>query len=177
MPDDEDALAEQFEQERTDLAAKIQKAMTSSYIGPPRPMLLGDADRAVVAVVSAGWVPPTEVDRLRGEFAEYRRVAQQLFDSLGYATTDTLIDRTPTERLEQEEQRLTGQPPSFPPYDFTARTPEHIEAIQQLHAKAEERGWTNVQLHRRQLTVEQWTETHRFTRRRVVVQDPWKDTA
>jgi hypothetical protein len=33
--------------------------MTSSYIGPPRPMLLGDAERAVAAVITAGWIPGT----------------------------------------------------------------------------------------------------------------------
>lgn len=53
----EDALADQFEQERAELAAKIHKAMLSSYIGPPPPMLRGDADRAVGAVITAGWVP------------------------------------------------------------------------------------------------------------------------
>lgn len=54
-----DPRADLYAAERADLTAKVHKAMTSSYIGPPRPMLLGDADRAVAAVITAGWIPGT----------------------------------------------------------------------------------------------------------------------
>lgn len=70
VPDDEDQLEQQYAAERADLAEKIHRAMTSSYIGPPRPMLLGDADRAVAAVILAGWVPSSDHAELRALLTE-----------------------------------------------------------------------------------------------------------
>lgn len=70
VPDQEDELEQQYAAERAELAMKIHRAMTSSYIGPPRPMLLGDADRAVAAVILAGWVPSSDHAELRALLAE-----------------------------------------------------------------------------------------------------------
>lgn len=60
---DADPRADQYAAERQALVDRVHKAMLSSYIGPPRPMLLGDADRAVAAVVTAGWRPGTVTEQ------------------------------------------------------------------------------------------------------------------
>lgn len=121
-----DPRVAQYAAERDDLAAAIHKAMASSYIGPPRPMLLGDADRAVAAVLAAGWRPPAE-----GAVEEF------------------------------DEWRLTGWPQSgnaglgSPPYDFIARTREHIEAVRVVWAKTQtgEYDWRDAKLVRRHVTI------------------------
>ena len=102
-----DPRIEQYAAERADLATKVHKAMLSSYIGPPRPMLLGDADRAVAAVVTAGWRPgtvtPEEVeDAARQGYEQmfegqlpggietdlWRNVARAIFLSAGLIVAD-----------------------------------------------------------------------------------------
>lgn len=84
-------------------------------------------------------------------------------ESAALAAVRELIER---ERLEEyDEWRLTGQPPSvhgvdFPFYDFTARTPEHIQAVRDIWAKADGRGWTDVKLVRRHVVITrtEWVE-------------------
>jgi hypothetical protein len=50
--------ADDHEAQREALAAAIHKRMRSSYIGAPPPLLRGDAERAVWAVIHEGWSPP-----------------------------------------------------------------------------------------------------------------------
>jgi hypothetical protein len=59
--------------ERQDLEATVVKAVQGQYIGRPPPLLTGWAERAVSAVVSAGWLPPAAVaERLAGVAARPR---------------------------------------------------------------------------------------------------------
>lgn len=52
--------------ERAALAELIHKKVNSSAISRSVPYLLGDADRAVTAVVEAGWRPPLNHEELLG---------------------------------------------------------------------------------------------------------------
>jgi hypothetical protein len=54
-----DSRIAQFEQERNEAIHIVHQAMNASYLGPPRPLLLGDAERAVTALILAGWTPPS----------------------------------------------------------------------------------------------------------------------
>lgn len=56
MPDD--PRIEQYAAERAKLAVAIHKRMNSSRQGGTLPYLVGDADRAVTAVIAEGWQPP-----------------------------------------------------------------------------------------------------------------------
>jgi hypothetical protein len=51
------------------------------------------------------------------------------------------------------EWRLTGQPPEGPPYDFTARTKEHVRQVKEIWEKATGRGWADVKLTRREVVI------------------------
>lgn len=44
--------------ERSKLADKIHRVVNSSRIAGTVPFLVGDADRAVTAVIAEGWTPP-----------------------------------------------------------------------------------------------------------------------
>lgn len=60
---------DRYAAERAELAAAIHKKVNSSSISRSVPYLLGDADRAVTAVVEAGWRPPVtaeEFDKATG---------------------------------------------------------------------------------------------------------------
>ena len=48
----------QFAAERAQLALAIHKRVNSSSIARTVPYLLGDAERAVTAVIAEGWTPP-----------------------------------------------------------------------------------------------------------------------
>lgn len=48
----------QYATERKQLALAIHKRVNSSSIARTVPYLLGDADRAVTAVIAEGWTPP-----------------------------------------------------------------------------------------------------------------------
>lgn len=50
-----------YEREREELAAAIVKAVQGQYIGKPPPLLTGWQERAVSAVLAAGWLPPAAV--------------------------------------------------------------------------------------------------------------------
>lgn len=77
-------------------------------------------------------------------------------------------DGTVTEVEEYDEWRLTGQPLGhrdgdlYPPYDFTARSREHIEQIRDLYAKIRtgERQFDDAKLVHRHVTITRtaWTE-------------------
>lgn len=58
---DEDERLAVYEREREELAAAIVKAVNGQYIGKPPPLLTGWQERAVSAVVAAGWLPPAAV--------------------------------------------------------------------------------------------------------------------
>jgi hypothetical protein len=53
---DDDRLS-RFEAEREGLARAIHRKVNSSRIGATVPYSVGDAERAVAAVIEAGWVP------------------------------------------------------------------------------------------------------------------------
>jgi hypothetical protein len=55
---DADPRVEQYAAERTKLATAIHKRVNSSSIARTVPYLVGDADRAVTAVIAEGWTPP-----------------------------------------------------------------------------------------------------------------------
>lgn len=57
----EDERLAVYEREREELAAAIVKAVNGQYIGKPPPMLTGWQERAVSAVLAAGWLPPAAV--------------------------------------------------------------------------------------------------------------------
>lgn len=57
----EDERLAVYEQERDELAAAIVKAVQGQYIGKPPPLLTGWQERAVSAVLAAGWLPPAAV--------------------------------------------------------------------------------------------------------------------
>lgn len=82
MPDD--PRISQYEAERTEAVAVMRKAILSSYIGKPSPFALGaDLDRAVTALIGAGWTPdaPAEKDaetqRLTAELNSWRSGARR----------------------------------------------------------------------------------------------------
>lgn len=54
----DDPRIAQFERERAEAAELAHRAMLTSYIGKPPPILRGDADRMVAALLKAGWTPP-----------------------------------------------------------------------------------------------------------------------
>lgn len=53
-----------YEAEREDLATAIVTVVNGQYIGRPPPLLTGWSERAVSAVLSAGWLPPAAVQEL-----------------------------------------------------------------------------------------------------------------
>lgn len=57
----EDERLAVYEREREELAAAIIKAVNGQYIGKPPPLLTGWQERAVSAVLTAGWLPPAAV--------------------------------------------------------------------------------------------------------------------
>lgn len=57
----EDERLAVYEGEREELAAAIGKAVNGQYIGKPPPLLTGWQERAVSAVIAAGWLPPAAV--------------------------------------------------------------------------------------------------------------------
>lgn len=52
-----DRLEAQFERERNELAEAIHKKVNSPVQRRTVPFLVGDAERAVAAVIEAGWIP------------------------------------------------------------------------------------------------------------------------
>ena len=73
---------DRYAAERLELAAAIHKKVNSSSISRSVPYLLGDADRAVTAVVEAGWRPPVTaeefgcaVERVSLRFGLYEGIA------------------------------------------------------------------------------------------------------
>lgn len=58
MPNDESDELARFERERERLAHAIHKCVQSSSIRRTVPFLVGDAERAVTAVIAEGWTPP-----------------------------------------------------------------------------------------------------------------------
>lgn len=54
----EDPRIDQYAAERAKLAVAIHKRVNSSRIAGSVPFLVGDADRAVTAVIAEGWTPP-----------------------------------------------------------------------------------------------------------------------
>jgi hypothetical protein len=79
----EDERLAVYEREREELAAAIVKAVQGQYIGKPPPLLTGWQERAVSAVLTAGWLPPAAVQervdaetaQLRAEVADHARAA------------------------------------------------------------------------------------------------------
>lgn len=72
----EDERLAVYEREREDLAAAIIKAVQGQYIGKPPPLLTGWQERAVSAVVAAGWLPPAAVQEwVDAEVADARAAA------------------------------------------------------------------------------------------------------
>lgn len=57
---------DRYAAERKTLAELIHKKVNSSSISRSVPYLLGDADRAVTAVIEAGWRPPLGHEELLG---------------------------------------------------------------------------------------------------------------
>lgn len=57
----EDERLAVYEDEREELAAAIVKAVNGQYFGQPPPLLTGWQERAVSAVLAAGWLPPAAV--------------------------------------------------------------------------------------------------------------------
>lgn len=57
----EDERLAVYDREREELATAIVKAVNGQYIGKPPPLLTGWQERAVSAVVAAGWLPPAAV--------------------------------------------------------------------------------------------------------------------
>lgn len=55
---DQDPREAQYAAERARLAAAIHKTVQSSSITRTVPFSVGDADRAVTAVIAEGWTPP-----------------------------------------------------------------------------------------------------------------------
>lgn len=84
LPAAEDERLAVYEREREELAAAIIKAVNGQYIGKPPPLLTGWQERAVSAVLAAGWLPPAavqervdaEVAQLRVEVADHTRAAE-----------------------------------------------------------------------------------------------------
>lgn len=67
----EDERLAVYEREREELAAAIIKAVNGQYIGKPPPLLTGWPERAVSAVLAAGWLPPAAVqEQVSGALAE-----------------------------------------------------------------------------------------------------------
>lgn len=96
--------------------------------------------------------PTVERDRLL--FGTTFTYDGQPLDPVKVITYRTEVDGTATEVEEYDEWRLTGQPNGdYPPYDFTARSREHIESILHICRKANGRGWTDVQLTRRHVVI------------------------
>lgn len=63
-----------YAQERAELEAAIVKAVQGQYIGKPPPLMTGWAERAVAAVVTAGWLPPAAVaEESRASYKAGRR--------------------------------------------------------------------------------------------------------
>lgn len=56
----EDPRIAEFERERDEAVELAHRAMLTSYIGKPPPIMRGDADRMVAALLKAGWTPPSE---------------------------------------------------------------------------------------------------------------------
>lgn len=54
----EDPREAQYAAERAKLAEAIHKRVQSSSIARTVPFMVGDADRAVTAVIAEGWTPP-----------------------------------------------------------------------------------------------------------------------
>lgn len=54
----DDPRIAQYAAEREKLATAIHKRVNSSRQGGTVPFLVGDADRAVTAVIAEGWTPP-----------------------------------------------------------------------------------------------------------------------
>jgi hypothetical protein len=54
----EDPRVEQYAAERAKLRDAIHRRVNSSSIHRTTPYLVGDADRAVTAVIVEGWTPP-----------------------------------------------------------------------------------------------------------------------
>lgn len=54
----EDPRIALYAAERAKLAVAIHKRVNSSRQGGTVPFLVGDADRAVTAVIAEGWTPP-----------------------------------------------------------------------------------------------------------------------
>lgn len=63
-PVDDDPRLAQYEQERVELARAIERAVNGQYIGKPPPLLTGWPERAVSAVLGAGWLPPAAVEEM-----------------------------------------------------------------------------------------------------------------
>jgi hypothetical protein len=57
-PESESDQLARFEREREHLAHAIHKRVQSSVTRRTVPFLVGDADRAVTAVIAEGWTPP-----------------------------------------------------------------------------------------------------------------------
>lgn len=72
----EDERLAVYEQERDELAAAIIKAVNGQYIGRPPALLTGWHERAVSAVLAAGWLPPAAVqERVDAAAVEARAAA------------------------------------------------------------------------------------------------------
>jgi hypothetical protein len=54
----DDSRIAQYATERAKLALAIHKRVNSSSIARTVPYLVGDAERAVTAVIAEGWTPP-----------------------------------------------------------------------------------------------------------------------
>lgn len=66
----EDIREDQYAAEREALAELIHRKVNSSSIARTVPYLLGDAERAVTAVIEAGWRPPLSREELLGALQE-----------------------------------------------------------------------------------------------------------
>jgi hypothetical protein len=117
----EDERLAVYEQERNELAAAIVKAVQGQYIGKPPPLLTGWQERAVSAVLAAGWLPPAAVqERLDAELAavlaHYSRALDEVYRLRKAAAYEaTLLDvhlrwkslpSTARQAMDRQAQRL-----------------------------------------------------------------------
>lgn len=99
-----------YEREREELAAAIIKAVNGQYIGKPPPLLTGWQERAVSAVLAAGWLPSAAVQErldvetavLRAEVADHARAAGIDEDTKAELAAENIKLRAEVARLRSD---------------------------------------------------------------------------
>lgn len=82
---------DRYAAERAELAAAIHKKVNSSSISRSVPYLLGDADRAVTAVVEAGWRPPVTAEEF-GRAVEHMSVWSGLSKGVAQTFVEVVLE-------------------------------------------------------------------------------------